>query len=314
MAAKDVTKKKKRRWTRDDTELTVLALPTTIWYFLFAFMPMFGIIIAFKDYKIKGGFLQSIIQSDWIGFQNFKFLFSAGDIWIILRNTILYNIAFIILNIVVPVTMALLIGQLHNKKMAKVYQTAMFMPYFLSWVVVTALVWAFLSFDKGLLNSLLESMGKDPHQWYMEPKLWPPFLIFMYMWKNLGYSMVVYLATITGIDKTYYEAAGIDGATVWQQMRYVTLPLMKTVIIMMFIMAVGRIFYSDFGLFYQVPRDSNSLYNVSYTLDVFVFKQLKSSTTGMASAAAFVQSVAGCITILAANAIVRKVDRESAMI
>lgn len=264
--------KKKRRWTRDDTELTVLALPTTIWYFLFAFMPMFGIIIAFKDYKIKGGFLQSIIQSDWIGFQNFKFLFSAGDIWIILRNTILYNIAFIILNIVVPVTMALLIGQLHNKKMAKVYQTAMFMPYFLSWVVVTALVWAFLSFDKGLLNSLLESMGKDPHQWYMEPKLWPPFLIFMYMWKNLGYSMVVYLATITGIDKTYYEAAGIDGATVWQQMRYVTLPLMKTVIIMMFIMAVGRIFYSDFGLFYQVPRDSNSLYNVSYTLDVFVFK------------------------------------------
>ena len=314
MAAKDVTKKKKRRWTRDDTELTVLALPTTIWYFLFAFMPMFGIIIAFKDYKIKGGFLQSIIQSDWIGFQNFKFLFSAGDIWIILRNTILYNIAFIILNIVVPVTMALLIGQLHNKKMAKVYQTAMFMPYFLSWVVVTALVWAFLSFDKGLLNSLLESMGKDPHQWYMEPKLWPPCLIFMYMWKNLGYSMVVYLATITGIDKTYYEAAGIDGATVWQQMRYVTLPLMKTVIIMMFIMAVGRIFYSDFGLFYQVPRDSNSLYNVSYTLDVFVFKQLKSSTTGMASAAAFVQSVAGCITILTANAIVRKVDRESAMI
>lgn len=314
MAAKDVTKKKKRRWTRDDTELTVLALPATIWYFLFAFMPMFGIIIAFKDYKIKGGFLQSIIQSDWIGFQNFKFLFSAGDIWIILRNTILYNIAFIILNIVVPVTMALLIGQLHNKKMAKVYQTAMFMPYFLSWVVVTALVWAFLSFDKGLLNSLLESMGKDPHQWYMEPKLWPPFLIFMYMWKNLGYSMVVYLATITGIDKTYYEATGIDGATVWQQMRYVTLPLMKTVIIMMFIMAVGRIFYSDFGLFYQVPRDSNSLYNVSYTLDVFVFKQLKSSTTGMASAAAFVQSVAGCITILTANAIVRKVDRESAMI
>ena len=309
MAVKESSIKKKRRWTRDDTELTMLALPTTIWYFLFAFLPMFGIIIAFKKYQINGGLLNSIITSDWIGLDNFKFLFSAGDIWIILRNTILYNIAFIILNIVVPVAMALLIGQLHNKRMAKVYQTAMFMPYFLSWVVVTALIWAFLSFDKGLLNSLLEFFGKDPHQWYMEP-----FLIFMYMWKNLGYSMVVYLATITGIDKTYYEAAGIDGATVWQQMRYVTLPLMKTVIIMMFIMAVGRIFYSDFGLFYQVPRDSNSLYNVSYTLDVFVFKQLKSSTTGMASAAAFVQSVAGCITILTANAVVRKVDRDSAMI
>ena len=314
MAVKENGIKKKERWTRDDTELTLLALPTTIWYFLFAFLPMFGIIIAFKKYQISGGFLNSIITSDWIGLDNFKFLFSAGDIWIILRNTILYNIVFIILNIVVPVTMALLIGQLHNKRMAKIYQTAMFMPYFLSWVVVTALIWAFLSFDKGLLNSLLEFFGQDPHQWYMEPKLWPPFLVFMYMWKNLGYSMVVYLATITGIDKTYYEAAGIDGATVWQQMRYVTLPLMKTVIIMMFIMAVGRIFYSDFGLFYQVPRDSNSLYNVSYTLDVFVFKQLKSSTTGMASAAAFVQSVAGCITILTANAVVRKVDRDSAMI
>ena len=314
MAVKENGIKKKKRWTRDDTELTLLALPTTIWYFLFAFLPMFGIIIAFKKYQISGGFLNSIITSDWIGLDNFKFLFSAGDIWIILRNTILYNIVFIILNIVGPVTMALLIGQLHNKRMAKIYQTAMFMPYFLSWVVVTALIWAFLSFDKGLLNSLLEFFGQDPHQWYMEPKLWPPFLVFMYMWKNLGYSMVVYLATITGIDKTYYEAAGIDGATVWQQMRYVTLPLMKTVIIMMFIMAVGRIFYSDFGLFYQVPRDSNSLYNVSYTLDVFVFKQLKSSTTGMASAAAFVQSVAGCITILTANAVVRKVDRDSAMI
>ena len=183
-----------------------------------------------------------------------------------------------------------------------------------SWVVVTALVWAFLSFDKGMLNNLMEGLGQDPKQWYMVPKLWPGFLIFMYLWKNLGYSMVVYLATITGIDKTYYEAACIDGASVWQQMKWVTLPLMRTVIIMMFIMAVGRIFYSDFGLFYQVPRDSNSLYNVTYTLDVFVYKQLMSSTTGMASAAAFVQSVAGCITILLANAVVRKVDRESAMI
>lgn len=171
MAVKESSIKKKRRWTRDDTELTMLALPTTIWYFLFAFLPMFGIIIAFKKYQISGGFLNSIITSDWIGLDNFKFLFSAGDIWIILRNTILYNIAFIILNIVVPVAMALLIGQLHNKRMAKVYQTAMFMPYFLSWVVVTALIWAFLSFDKGLLNSLLEFFGKDPHQWYMEPKL-----------------------------------------------------------------------------------------------------------------------------------------------
>ena len=231
---------KKRKWNRDDTELTILAFPTAVWYILFSFLPMFGIVIAFKKYTINGGFLHSILTSAWCGLDNFKFLFSSGDIWMILRNTILYNITFIILNIVVPVTMALLIGQLHNQRMAKVFQTAMFLPYFLSWVVVTALVWAFLSFDKGMLNNLMEGLGQDPRQWYMVPKLWPGFLIFMYLWKNLGYSMVVYLATITGIDKTYYEAACIDGASVWQQMKWVTLPLMRTVIIMMFIMAVGR--------------------------------------------------------------------------
>lgn len=317
MAGKEKAKpirEKKKKWSRDDTELTILALPTTIWYILFAFLPMFGIIIAFKDYKISGGFLESIIKSDFVWFDNFKFLFSGGDIWMILRNTVLYNIVFIILGVVLPVASALLIGHLRNKRMAKIYQTAMFMPYFLSWVVVTALLWAFLSYDKGLVNNLLASFGADPQQWYMKKAMWPPLIVFMNVWKTLGYSMVVYLATITSIDKTYYEAAVIDGATIWQQVKYITLPLIKTVIIMMFIMSVGRIFYSDFGLFYQVPRDSNSLYSVVSTIDVFVFKQLKSSTTGMASAAAFLQSVAGCLTILGANAIVRKVDADSAMI
>ena len=312
--AKERKKIKRGRWNRDDTELTLLALPTTIWYFLFSFLPMFGIIIAFKSFRINGGFIKSFLTSDWIGFDNFKFLFSTKDIWLILRNTLGYNIIFIILGVVVPVAAAIAIGQLHSKRLAKVYQTAMFMPHFLSWVVVAALVWAFLSFDKGLVNNLLESMGKDRVQWYMKKEMWPPFLVFMNLWKSVGYGMVVYLATITGIDKTYYEAAGIDGATIWQQIRYITLPLMKNVIIMMFIMKVGGIFYSDFGLFYQVPRDSNSLYNVVYTLDVYVYKQLRTSTTGMAAAAAFMQSVAGCITILTANAIVRKIDRDSAMI
>lgn len=315
MASKDgAVKVRGKKWSRDDTELSILALPTTIWYLLFLFLPMFGIIIAFKNYKISGGFLENVISSPWCGLDNFKFLFSGGDIWLILRNTLLYNIAFIILNIVLPVAAALLIGQMHNKRMAKAYQTAIFMPYFLSWVVITALVWAFLSYDKGLVNNVLAIFGMEPHQWYMERAMWPPLLIFMQVWKTLGYSMIVYLATITGIDSTYYEAAIIDGASIWQQMKYITLPLIKTVIVMMFIMAVGRIFYSDFGLFYQVPRDSNTLYTVTSTIDVFVYKQLKSSTTGMASAAAFLQSIAGCITILAANGIVRKIDPDSAMI
>ena len=182
--------------------------------------------------------------------------------------------------------------------------------------MVTALVWAFLSYDNGLINNWFYS---DLHRnewtnWYMKPEIWPYLLTFLNVWKGLGYGMVVYLATVTGIDRSLYEAAVIDGATIWQQVKNITLPLMKSVIIMMFIMAVGRIFYSDFGLFYQVPRQSSTLQNVVMTLDVYVYDMLKSSTTGMASAAAFIQSVAGCITILLANAVIRKIDPDSAMI
>lgn len=307
------TRRQGTRWRKQDTELTLLALPTTIWYILFCFLPMFGIIIAFKDFKISGGFLSNVFKSSWSGFKNFEFLFKSNDAWIIIRNTLGYNLIFIILNIVIPVTLALMIGHLHNRKAGKIYQTMMFLPYFLSWVVISAVIWAFLSFDKGIANQMLIQMGSEAVNWYMEPKYWPYFLVFMNIWKGLGYGMVVYLATITGIDSTYYEAAVIDGASIWQQTKYITLPMMKLVIVMMFILAVGRIFYTDFGLFYQVPRDSNSLFNVTTTIDVLVYKQLKTATVGMASAAAFVQSVMGCLTILLANWIVRRIDPDSAM-
>lgn len=303
---------KKKRWDRDDTELTILALPTTIWFILFCFLPMIGIIIAFKNFQISGSFLQNMIQSDWCGFDNFAVMFRTNAIWIYIRNTLVYNIVFIILNIVLPVAATLMVSVLHSKRLAKAYQTAMFMPYFLSWVVISALVWAFLCYDKGIINNMF--FADDPQQWYMKPEIWPFLLTFLNTWKVLGYNMVVYLATVTGIDRSLYEAAVIDGATIWQQMRSITLPLLKSVIIMMFIMNVGRIFYSDFGLFYQVTRDSNTLRDVVTTLDVYVYKMLMQGTTGMASAAAFIQSVAGCITILVANGIVRKIDPESAMI
>jgi putative aldouronate transport system permease protein len=232
----------------------------------------------------------------------------------VVRNTLLYNVTFIVLGIVAPVACALMISQLWNKKLAKVFQTAMFLPHFLSWSIVTVVVMGFLSFDRGLLNSMLDDAGATRIQWYQRPDIWPIIIVFLGTWKSLGYNMVVYLATITGIDSTYYEAAVIDGATKWQQTRYITLPMMRPVIILMFILAMGRIFYSDFGLFYLVPRDSNSLHNAVYTIDVFVYKQLKTATVGMASASAFTQSVIGCLSILAANWLVRKVDPESAMI
>ncbi|WP_219834617.1 sugar ABC transporter permease [Paenibacillus sp. R14(2021)] len=313
MDTKSERKRLRTRWRTQDTELTLLALPTTIWYILFCFLPMFGVIIAFKNFKIFGGFLSNIIHSEWSGFKNFEFLFKSNDAWVVIRNTLGYNLIFIILGIAVPVILALMVGQLHSRKASKVYQTMMFLPYFLSWVVVSAVMWAFLSFDKGIANQFLTGMGKDPVNWYMEKEYWPYFLVFMNMWKGLGYGMVVYLATITGIDSTYYEAAVIDGASKWQQARFITLPLMKFVIVMMFILSVGRIFYTDFGLFFQVPRDSNSLFTVTTTVDVLVFKQLKTATVGMASASAFVQSVLGCATILIANWIVRRVDPDSAM-
>jgi putative aldouronate transport system permease protein len=312
MVKKEKTVKKK--WTRDDLQFSLLALPTTVWYILFCYLPMFGVIIAFKDYRISGGFLKSIFESKWVGFKNFEFLLSSPDIWMVIRNTLVYNGIMIALGTILPITLALLVSELYSKRAAKVYQTILFFPYFLSWVVVSTLVWGFLSYDMGMANSVLTDMGLPVHRWYMEPKFWPGFLIFMSQWKGVGYGMVVYLAAITAQDKSIYEAAIIDGATKWQQIWSLTIPMMKTIIILMFIMAAGHIFYSDFGLFYQVPRDSNSLYNTVTTLDVYVYKQLKSSTTGMASAAAFLQAVTACLMTLLVNYIVKKFDEESAMI
>lgn len=252
--------RKRIHWRKQDSELTLLALPTFIWYILFSFLPMFGMIIAFKNFKISGNFISNVINSSWVGFKNFEFLFKSNDAWIILRNTIGYNIIFIILGIVLPVMFAIMISLLHSRKASKVYQTMMFLPYFLSWVVVSAVGWAFFSFDKGILNQFLVGIGHDAVNWYMEPQYWPYILIFLNIWKSIGYGMIIYLATITGIDSTYYEAAVIDGASIWQQTRFITLPMLKLVIVMMFILSVGRIFtrISDYSIrSHETPTPSS---------------------------------------------------------
>ncbi len=315
--AKEERTKRKRKWSRDDTELTLLGLPTYIWFICFSYLPMFGIIIAFKKLTFKQGhgFIYNLFTSEWCGLDNFQFLFKSSDAFIILRNTILYNVVFICLGLVIPVTLAILMSQLYNRKLAKICQTCMFLPHFMSYVVVSYFVWAFLSYDKGFVNNLLLSMGSEPKQWYMEPAYWPFLVVFINTWKGLGYGMVVYLATITGIDSTYYEAAIIDGATKWQQSRYITLPMLRPIIAIMFIMSIGGIFRSDFGLFYQVPRNSPSLYNVVTTLDVYIYNALGQSTNvGMASAAAFMQSALGCIFLLVANTVVKRIDSDAGLI
>lgn len=310
--------RKKKRWRKGDTELTLLAFPTFLWFAVFSYLPMFGILIAFKDYRVFAGrsFLYNLLHSEWTGFGNFKFFVKSNDFLMLLRNTLLYNIVFIILGTVIPVTLAIMINLLYSKMKSKVYQTMMFFPHFMSWVVVSYFVYAFLNPSKGLLNQIIIALGGEKIMWYGEPKYWPFILVFMNLWKGTGYGMVVYLAAITGIDESLYEAAVIDGATKFQQAKYITLPSVKPMMIMMFIMNVGHIFNSDFGLFYQVTqRIPSSLYTTVSTFDTYIYAALQSGTSiGRTSAASVFQSVACCITILIANFIVSKIDADSALI
>lgn len=317
MKEKKDVKKRKRRFTRDDLELSILGVPTFIWFVLFCYIPMFGIIIAFKRYlpMYGKGFIGSLIGSKWVGLTNFKFLFATPDTAIMFRNTILYNVVFISLGTFLAVALAIMISELYSKKLAKVCQTAMFLPHFLSWVVASYFVFSFLSVDKGVLNNMLEGMGYDKIQWYMQPQYWPFIITISFLWKSIGYSMVVYLASISGIDKSLYEAAIIDGSTKWQQIKYITIPMLTPIISIMLIMAVGRIFSSDFGLFYILPRQSGPLFNVTQTLDVYVYRTLMSngSNIGMAASAGLLKSVLGFIVLFGANYAVTKINPDNSL-
>lgn len=298
-----------------DIELTILALPGLIWFAIFSYLPMMGIVLAFKNYRIhKGGFVASVINSKWIGFDNFKFLFATKDFNIIIRNTVGYSFTFLILGIIVPVIIAIMLSEVLNKRLAKFAQSAMFLPYFISWVIISYFVFALLSPQNGFMNKFLESMNMTTIAWYSEPKYWPYILVILNVWKTAGYGTVVYLASIVGIDKTYYEAACIDGATKWQQIKYITIQLIKPVIIIMFILNVGKLFNSDFGLFYKVPRNIGTLYPVTQTVDTYVYRTMAVlGNIGMSSAVAFLQSIIGLILVLASNYIVGKIDKEQTL-
>ncbi|MEG0692497.1 MAG: ABC transporter permease subunit, partial [Oscillospiraceae bacterium] len=242
---------KSKKFTFDDLELILLSLPTVIWYFLFSFLPMFGVLLAFKNYRLTPGkgFFGSFFDAEWVGFDKFKFLFARDDMGAIFGKTIGYNLIFIALGIVIPVALAIMISNLYSQKFGKICQTAMFLPHFMSWVVASYFVFAFLSPEQGLVTKIMANMGVESFNFYGQEAtgLWPFLIVILNIWKTTGYGMVVYLASITGIDSTYYEAAVIDGATKWQQVKKITIPLLKPIIIIMAIMAVGRIFNSDFG-------------------------------------------------------------------
>ena len=287
-----------------------MMLPGLVYLIINNYIPMFGVIIAFK----KMNFRKGIFGSDWCGFDNFKFLFSSSDAWTTIRNTLGYNIVGIILGTVLGLTMAILLNEIHSKNAKKFYQSMVLLPYLMSWVIVSYLCYAFLSSESGLFNNILQRFGMDAINWYNEPKYWPFILIFANIWKSIGYGMIVYYSSIVGLSQDYFEAARLDGATKWQQIKNITLPLMKPAVITMLILSIGNIFRSDFGLFYQLSRNSGALYGVTRTLDVYVYNALmKNNDFGMSSAASFVQSIVGFILVIAANQLVKKYSKENAM-
>lgn len=310
LTAKSTTVSKKAKLKRY-LPLYLMFLPGAIYLFINNYIPMGGIIVAFKNYNARKG----ILGSPWAGLQNFKFLFATPDAWVITRNTLLYNLVFIVLNTVLGIIFAIFICDCLNSHLKKIYQSAILFPYLMSAVILGYIVFAFLSQSTGIMNNtILPALGKDPVDWYSEPKYWPFILVLVNTWKGVGYGCLIYISAINGIDPSLYEAAELDSATKWQQIKYITLPFLKPTVITLTLMSVGRIFYSDFGLFYQVPRNSGMLYSVTNTIDTYVYRGLmQSGNVGMSAAAGFYQSVVGFAVVLIANGLVRKFSKENAL-
>ncbi len=298
------------RWKRY-APLFMMVLPGALYLLFNNYVPMLGLIIAFKDINYTKG----ILASDWIGFKNFEFLFRTSDAYTITRNTILYNGAFIVINTAVAIGVAIMLNGLKNRIASRFYQSVILLPFLISTVVVGYLVFALLSMDSGLMNrTILPALGLDPVMWYNNPKYWPYILTIVHTWKEAGYLCVIYLAAILGIDKEYYEAAKIDGANGRQQIMHITLPSILPVIIIMTLLAIGKIFYADFGLFYQVPLNSGILSPTTDVIDTYVYRALLNlGDIGMASAAGFYQSVVGFILVIVSNLIVRKLNPDNAL-
>lgn len=307
------------RFSKAKKTLMLLSMvaPGAIWLLLLRYLPMGGIILAFKNYKIypkDPTFLNNLIHSKWVGLDNFKFLFTTGDSWVMIRNTLAYNIVFIILGVIIPVAFAVMMSELSKKFVAKTYQTLMFFPYFLSWVVVSYFLNAFIDAQYGLIPMAQRAAGEAAVSWYTTPGPWPYIIVFANLWKNVGYSTVLYLAAITGIDQTQYEAAAIDGASKWQQILHVTLPNLRTMIAILFILNVGKIFNADFGLFWNVPMQNGALFSVTQVIDTYIYRVLMNTgNIGQSTAAGLLQNIVGFICIIGANAVVKKIDSDSTL-
>ncbi len=291
--------------------LYLLAIPSIIYLIINNYMPMAGLVLAFKKFS----FAKGIFKSPWNGLENFSYLFGSKWAKIMFRNTIGYNLVFLILDTVFAILVAILLNEVVSKKAKQIYQTVILIPYLMSAVLVGYLVFSFLSGNNGFINkSILEPLGIEGISWYTEASYWPVILTVVQLWKAFGFQSIVYFATIVGFDRSYYEAAVMDGASVWQQITKITLPLLKPTIITLTLMSLGRMFNSDFGLFYQVPQDSGMLYSATTTIDTFVYRALmQDNDVGRSLAAGFLQSLLGFAVVMITNAVVRRVEKESAL-
>ena len=295
-----------------------LSLPTLIWYILFCYIPLFGVILAFKRYRLipgRGFFYSLIMGSDWVGLSNFRFLFLNPQIGRVVRNTLSYNLTFLILGTALPLILSLILAFLHSTKIRSAVEIVMLLPYFLSWVIVSYFVYAFLSADRGLVNTIAGHFGMIGINYYQSPEIWPFVLTAVQLWKTSGYTMILYYANIISIDPQLYDMAAVDGAGVRQVIRHVILPQLSKVIIVMMLLALGHILSTDFGLFYQVTRNSGSIMSSTETIDVFVYKALmENSNYGFSAAAGLLQNAIGCVLLFTANRIIKKVDPEGGIV
>ncbi|GGD81446.1 ABC transporter permease [Paenibacillus nasutitermitis] len=297
-----------RRWNKN-RQLFILTLPAILFKLVFNYLPLIGLVIAFKNYNYAKG----LLGSDWVGWDNFKFFFTSDNAFRITRNTILYNAAFIVLTILIAVTLAVLMNEI-NRRWLKLHQTVLILPYFLSWVVISYVTLGFFDQSSGYLNELLVRFGYDPVKWYQESKYWPFILVLVKLWKMVGFSTLIYYAGIIGIDTSYYEAARIDGANKWQIITRITVPLLVPLIVILFIVDVGNIFRADFGLFYFIPNDTSFLYGTTDVIDTYVYRSLRVvGNIGMSTAIGLYQSIVGLVLVLTANAIIKKVNSDNAL-
>ncbi len=291
-------------------ELLLMILPAVVFFVIFSYVPMAGLVLAFKKYDFSLG----MFKSPGVGFENFRFLFSSGKLFTLFRNTVLYNVAFIGISLLFQLLIAVILSELAGKVYKKICQTFIFLPYFVSWVVVGAIVYNLLNYKYGFINQLLVNVGMEKINFYADAKWWPAFLVITNTWKSIGYGSVVYLATITGIDAEIHEAAQIDGASIVQRIRYITLPCLKPTIITLTLMNLGHVFQGNFQMFWNMIGNNSILYKTTDVIDTYVYRSMLNSTNyGMTTAAGMLQSVLNFATIVAVNAVVKKYSKENAL-